>query len=139
VKVGAKSKLPTAVSGDTFPESSTTWTARKTSWPAKRGSATVRVAPASWFPGGGGGTFATEDAASKAACVVIGPAVEKRKSNRAARPQYTSSLGMRATVRETVFAVRSCVVPDMSAGAKRAGGTVSSPYRLLFRVFTSGL
>ena len=87
MNVGAKSNLPTAVSGETLPASSTTWTVRNTSWPAKRGSATVSTPPAAWLPAGGVGTEATAGAASKAACVVIAPLVEKRKSKRAARPQ----------------------------------------------------
>src|SRR5438874_656222 len=45
------------------------------------------AAPAAWLPAGGAGTEATAGAASNAACVVIAPLVEKRKSKRAARPQ----------------------------------------------------
>ena len=59
--------------------------------------------------------------------MVIGPAVEKRKSNRVAVPQNMSSPGMRERPSVIVFATRSREVVTMSPGMKRAGGSVSSP------------
>src|SRR5438552_747444 len=95
--------------------------------------------PASWLPGGGGGTVATGVAASNSAWVAIGPAVEKRKSKRAAVPQYRSSPGMRAKSMVIELALRSVLRAVISPGRKRAGGTVSCPERLLFQRFTCGL
>src|SRR2546430_15061799 len=46
---------------------------------------------------------------------------------------------MRATVSVIVLALRSWLVARMSAGKKRAGGTVSAPATLLLCVLTSGL
>jgi len=84
---GAKAKLPSEVTGERLPAWSTTWAARKTTCPAKRPSRTVSDAPASWLPRSGAGTEATGVAASNWVWVVIGPAVENRKSNFAAVPQ----------------------------------------------------
>jgi len=84
---GTKSKLPSGVSGDRLPTWSTICTARYTMCPPKPGSPTTSDVPPSWLPRGGVGAAATGVAASNAACVVIGPAREKRKSKRAAVPQ----------------------------------------------------
>ena len=84
---GTKSKLPSEVTGERLPAWSTTWAARKTTCPAKRPSLTVSDVPASWLPRGGAGTEATGVAPSNCVWVVIGPAVENRKSNFAAVPQ----------------------------------------------------
>ena len=84
---GAKAKLPSEVTGERLPAWSTTWAARKTTCPAKRPSRTVSDAPASWLPRSGAGTEATGVAASNCVWVVIGAAVENRKSNFAAAPQ----------------------------------------------------
>ena len=84
---GAKAKLPSEVTGERLPAWSTTWAARKTTCPAKRPSRTVSDAPASWLPRSGAGTEATGVAASNCVWVVIGAAVENRKSNFAAVPQ----------------------------------------------------
>jgi len=84
---GTKSKLPSEVSGDRLPTWSTICTARYTTCPPKPGSPTTSDVPPSWLPRGGVGGAATGVATSNAACVVIGPAREKRKSKRAAVPQ----------------------------------------------------
>src|SRR2546428_14064308 len=94
--------------------------------------------PASWLPGGGGGTVATGVAASNSAWVAIGPAVEKRKSKRAAVPQYRSSPGKRAKSMVIELPLRSLLRAGISLARKRAGGPSSCPYTLLLHRFTFG-